>query len=157
MSKVLIVYYSRGGKTGSAVQELAKSIDCDVEALVDKRNRKGIIGYILAGRDAMSKKLTALQPVKYNSSEYDKVVLCTPTWASDMVPAIRTYIEEHKQEFKQVAFLVTQAGQNNGKVYKNLEEAVGKTPICKTNISGAEFKEGSWKEIISGFAKEINK
>ncbi|MDP4088270.1 MAG: hypothetical protein Q8930_03225 [Bacillota bacterium] len=157
MNKTLVVYYSRSGKTEKAVQELKNCMECDVEVLVDAKNRKGLMGFITGGRDAVNERLTEIQQVKYEPAQYDRVVLCTPTWASNMVPAVRTYIEAHKKDFKQVAFLVTQGGGNNGKVYKSLEAAVGKAPMYKTNIGGREFRDGSWKEIVSGFAKEISK
>lgn len=157
MSKVLIVYYSRGGKTETAAKELAKGINCDIENLVDNKSRKGILGYILAGRDAVTKKTTNIQSVKYDPSQYDTVVLCTPTWASNMAPAVRTYIEKYKGKLKRTAYLVTQGGDCNGKVYENFDEAVGKKAVAKVDLGGKDFKGESWKEKLKAFSKEIIK
>jgi flavodoxin len=157
MSKTLVVYYSRSGKTKMAAKELAKGLDCDVENLVDNKSRKGILGYILAGRDAVTKRTTSIQPVKYDPSKYDMVVLCTPTWASNMAPAIRTYIEKYKDNLKRIAFLVTQGGGCNGKVYENLETATGQKAVEKLDLSGKEFKEDGWKKKLKTFGKAVVK
>jgi flavodoxin len=156
MKKVLVVYYSRTGNTEKAALELAKTLNADTEKLVDMRNREGIWGYIISGRDASMKKLTSISPVKYKPENYDLVILATPTWASSAVPAIRTYVHQHKDKIKNTAFLVTQGGGCNGKVYDAIKEMTGLQPKGTIDVGGREFKNGSWLNKIKDFAQKVN-
>lgn len=157
MKKVLVVYYSLGGNTEKAAVELAKTLNADVEKLIDYKNRKGILGYIIAGRDALLKKLTLIEPVKSNPWNYDLVVLATSTWAATMTPALRTYMQQRKDELKKVAFLVTQGGECNGKIYKDMEQVVGRAPVAVVDIGVKEFKRDIWKQKVKEFADSILK
>jgi flavodoxin len=155
MKKVLVVYYSRGGKTEKAAIELAKGLNADVEKLVDYKNRNGILGYIFSGRDAATKRLTIIEPVKYNPLNYDLVVLATPTWASTMAPAIRTFIHQRKGDVRQVAFLVTQAGGCTGKIYKDMEESLGLSSVAALDLGGKHFKENKWQQRIEDLTARL--
>jgi flavodoxin len=157
MKKVLIVYYSRGGNTEKAAVELAKSLNADVEKLIDYKHRKGFLGYIISGKDALFKKLTLIEPVKSNPWNYDLVILATPTWAATMTPALRTYMQQRKDELKQVAFMVTQGGECDGKIYKEMGKVLGKTPIAVVDIGRKEFKQNTWKKKIKEFVSAISK
>lgn len=76
--KTLVAYYSRTGTTrrvGEAISELLK---CDIENIVDKKSRAGVLGYLAAGRDATMKRLTEIESPKFDPATYDLVVVGTP-------------------------------------------------------------------------------
>ncbi len=156
MKNILISYYSRSGHTEKAVTKLAEILGADVEKIVDLKNRKGALGFILGGKDASFKKTTSIQPVIYNSQDYKLVILASPTWASVAAPAVRTYIEQHKGKFDKVAFLVSQGGTCNGKIYKDLEELTGKSPVATVDFGRAELQGNLWMEKLEAFAEKIN-
>lgn len=58
--KIIIVYFSKTGHTSQVAHDLAKELHADVSEIKDKTNRNGILGWLLAGRDAMSEKLTQI-------------------------------------------------------------------------------------------------
>lgn len=155
MKKILVVYYSRTGNTEKAALELAKRLKADTEKLVDVKNRKGIWGYIISGKDASMKKLTSISPVKHKPEEYDLVILATPTWASSVVPAVRTYVHQYKDKIKNTAFIVTQGGGCNGKVYEAMKDITGVQPKITMDIGGSEFKNGNWVKKIEDFAQKV--
>src|SRR3989338_8550287 len=101
--KALIVYYSRTGTTKKVAEELADRLKADKEEIIDKKNRKGPIGYMIAGKDAMRKKLTKINELKKNPENYDLLVIGTPIWAFTMVPAIRTFLIKIKNYNKKIA------------------------------------------------------
>jgi flavodoxin len=146
--KVLIVYYSRSGKTKRVAEELKQKFKADMEELVDIKNRKGILGYIFAGRDAIQGRLTDIKPLRYNPSDYDLIIIGTPTWGSTMSPAVRTYVEKNKANFKRLGFFATAAGNDADKTAKNIEE------LCKTKsefilgFSGKDLKNKSYINSI---------
>jgi flavodoxin len=157
MKKILVVYYSRGGNTEKAALELSKRLNADVEKLIDYKNRNGIFGYIGSGRDAMLKKLTMIEPVKSNTANYDLVILATPTWASTMAPAIRTYIHQRKDELKEVAFIVTQGGAVSGKIFEDMQASCNLSPVATLDISAKYFKNNTWTTKIDQFLKGLQK
>jgi putative cell wall-binding protein len=50
--KTLVVYYSRTGHNQLIAEKLAKKFNADLERLIDKKNRAGLIEFLAAGNDA---------------------------------------------------------------------------------------------------------
>lgn len=47
----LVVFYSRTGNTKKVAEALARELKCDTDEILETKSRKGILGYIFAGRD----------------------------------------------------------------------------------------------------------
>ncbi len=90
--KTLVVYYSRTGSTKNAAEHIAKQLGADLDELIDSKNRMGLWGWLMAGRDALRKYTTTLMDIKKNPADYDLVIIGTPIWAGTITPAIRTYV-----------------------------------------------------------------
>jgi hypothetical protein len=88
-----------------------------IEEIKDTIDRSGAKGYLISGRDAMRRKLTQLEPLKINSSDYDLVVIGTPVWGWNMSVPIRTYITEQKNNFKKVAFFALWADRETKELF----------------------------------------
>ena len=93
--KILVAYYSRSGNTRKISGEISSTLECDVEEIIDTKNRSGVLGFIRAGRDASGHKLTVLEDIKKDPADYDLVVIGTPIWGGNMSTPIRTYITEN--------------------------------------------------------------
>jgi flavodoxin len=146
--KVLVVFYSRSGKTGLVAEELRQKFNADIEELVDTKNRNGILGYILAGKDAVQGKITEIKPVKYNPANYDLVIIGTPTWASSMSAAVRTYIEQNRTKLKKIALFATAAGEGMDKTIKSLEDLCKIKPEFTLGLSGKDMKNKRYVDVI---------
>lgn len=48
--KIMIVYYSRTGNTHKVAEDMASRLGAGTERLIDRKNRKGLLGYIKSGR-----------------------------------------------------------------------------------------------------------
>ena len=153
--KPLVVFYSRTGRTRKVGEAIATTLDCDSEELVDTRKRSGPIGFIRSGREAQSKQLTVLQPVKRDSSLYDIVILGTPIWAGTMSSAMRTYIAENKSKFNRVAFFCTQGGTEYKRVFDEMEALCDKQPVGTIAIRQNEVKKGEFQEKVRQFADSV--
>ena len=101
--KALIVYYSRTGTTRKIAEAIKNSLDGDIDEIQDAESRSGIFGWLKAGRDAGSKSLTRIENVDYNPSDYDVVVIGSPTWNGTVSTPIRTYITEYKDKLQDIA------------------------------------------------------
>jgi len=103
--KILVIFYSRSGKTKKIAEVISEILKSDKEEIFDIKNREGIVGFLSAGSDANLRRLTAIKEIKNNPSLYDLVIIGTPIWSSNISTPTRTYLFLYKEEFKKVAFL----------------------------------------------------
>lgn len=154
MKKAMILYYSRTGTTKKVAERLANDLDADIEEVVDMKSRAGPLGYVTAGRDAMKKRLTNLEPLKSDVSKYDLVVIGTPIWAWTMTPAIRTLLTEQGKNLKNVAFFCTMGGSGDDKSFEVMEK-LSQNPIATLTLLTKEVNNGSADAKIEEFEKKL--
>ncbi|NLE00702.1 MAG: hypothetical protein GX640_12605 [Fibrobacter sp.] len=91
--KVLIAFYSKTGTTRKLAGMLGKELQADLEEIIDKKKRSGIIGWLISGRDGMKHIPTEIELVKNNPADYDIVLIGGPLWGfKGTAPATRTYL-----------------------------------------------------------------
>ncbi len=152
--KILAVFYSRTGHTKKVAEEIANNLKADIEEIVDKKNRKGVLCYLSGGKDASTKKLTKIKVIKKEPSNYDLVIIGTPIWALAMTPAVRTYITNNK--FNKVAFFCTQGSSGAEKTFKEMEELT-KKPVAVLSLLTAEVGKEEYKKMVKGFCDRVKK
>ena len=74
--KTLVVYYSRSGNTKKIAEEISSKLKCEIEEIVDSKNRKGMLGWIISAIDAHS-KLTTIGEIIKDPTKYDLIVIGT--------------------------------------------------------------------------------
>lgn len=154
--QALVVYYSRGGNTKKVAEELSKELKCDIEEIQDTVNRSGPIGWLNSGRQASSKALTKLQPIKNDPAKYDLVIIGTPVWAGHVSTPVRTYITDNKVKLKKVAFLITEGSSGDESTIKDMEELSGKNTACTLVVKVAEIKKGEYSDKVKKFAEGLS-
>lgn len=153
--RVLVAYYSRTGTTKAVAEELAARMGADLEEINDTKDRKGLWGWLGAGRDASRKNKTVIGPTKHDPSSYGLVVLGTPVWAWNMTPAIRTYILANRDRFKQVAFFCTMGKNGDAKAFAGMAELCGRKPLATMALLAEEVKMRQCQSGINGFLAEL--
>lgn len=151
--KIIVVFYSRTGTTRKAGLEIAKSLGCDSEEIVDTANRKGILGYLKSGMDSTRKRLTKLRPMQNDVSRYDLVVIGTPIWAWNISSPVRTFITENKGRIKKVAFFCTMGSSGAEKAFREMESILGKKPASTLALTTKEVMAGDISKKIAGFTQ----
>lgn len=150
--KQLVVYYSRTGVTKTVGEELAKQLRCDAEEIISVKNRKGIIGYIISGKEAVLKKPAKIKEIKKDSSSYDIVIIGTPVWGHNMSSPIRTYLIKNKDKLKNVAFFCTMGSSGSQKTFNEMEK-LSKKPITVLELKTAEVKSREYENKLKEFVK----
>jgi len=145
--KTLVVFYSRSETTKRVAQEVARAFNTDIDEVIDKKPRKGILGFLIAGYDATRGKTTEIEFEK-DPSSYDLVVIGTPVWNGRVTPAIRTYLLQNREKIRNAAFFCTCAGRP-GKCLEQMEEILGKRPVLRKVLMKKRLKEGI-KEFVEG-------
>lgn len=157
-SKILIVYYSKTNNTKKIGTLLAKNLHAKTEQLIDTKKRHGILGYIISGRDAMKKMTTTLDPTTKNPADYDLIIFGSPVWGWNITPAVRTYLEQHKDKIQNYAFFVTSGNTPSEKITPYFSEILGKDPIAHLGINSKEIiAPDLYNKKTDQFIKEIRK
>jgi flavodoxin len=151
LGKKLVVYYSRTGFTKTVADKIAADLGADIEAVCDKDDRSGMIGYLKAGRDASLKRLAAITPPIYDPSGYDLVIIGTPVWAFTLSAPIRSYITSNKGRFKMVAFFCTQGGSGADGAFLEMERLCNIKPTAIIALLAKDVSNGSFIRSLDGF------
>ncbi len=152
--KTLVVFYSRTGNTKEVGEAIAKLLDCDYEEIIDTKNRDGIVGYFVAGKDAAFKKLTEIGELTKDPAEYDLVIIGTPIWAFTLVPAIRTYLGVNQHKFKKVAFFCTQGGKGAEKAFEVMEQMTSK-PLATAVFIDKDIVKSEYMDKVKEFVEKL--
>ena len=149
--KTLVVYYSRTGTTKKLALEIASKLNAETEEIKDTVDRSGMKGYLFAGRDAMQKNLTILQPTVNNPADFDLVIIGTPMWGWNMSAPVRTYVTEKKNNFKNVAFFCTMGGSGDSKAFAEMEEIIDKKPLSTLTLFTRDVVKNNFTEKLEKF------
>lgn len=153
--KILIACYSRTGMTKKVAEALAQKLNAELEEIKDTADRSGARGYLLSGRDAMKKRLTKLEPVRFNPAEYDMTIIGTPIWAWNVSAPVRTYITENKDKFQNTAFFCTMGGSGDKKTFIEMEKVIGKKPERTLSLTTKEVVNNKFSEKLNKFLSGI--
>lgn len=148
--KSLVVYYSRTGNAKFVAEIIAAELGSDIEEVVDLKSREGKLGWMSAGREAMSGKETQIAPTKKFPQNYDLLIIGTPVWAWGPTCAIRTYLNNNDLSGKKVALFFT--------LDHNLRQTIEKTKALMPNslfagelavTKALENKEETEKKVVT--------
>lgn len=154
--KLLYVYFSRTQRTESAVLRLKRLMGGD-ERIVHVQPALGYggpIGFIRGIIGTLGKKTVKLKegdPV--DLSEYDRVIIATPVWASQAPPPIRTFLTQHKGA-KSTAYLATCGGGSCEELFDDLDRLTGCKRVAALALDGMK---GDAEMEIKSFAEQISR
>jgi len=150
----LVVYYSRSGNSKNIATQISEKLKADVEQIKDFKNRNGFFGFLFSGFEAFSQKLTKIEQIKKNPSDYDIVIICSPVWASSISSPARTYLTNYGKKIKKIAFVAI-CGYNEGKSFEQMEY-LSTRPLATLVINEKEIKTDKFQDKIDNFIKTLN-
>ncbi|HIE06311.1 MAG TPA: hypothetical protein EYP58_05870 [bacterium (Candidatus Stahlbacteria)] len=153
--KILVVYYSRSGRTEKVAQQIARLLGGELEKINDNRNRLGFLGYLGAGRDALFRKITDIRAVRYDPTLYDLVIIGSPVWVMTVSTPIRTYLIQFQDRLKRTAFFCTYGGMGSGSALKAMADLCQKEPVATLTVQQALVDKGGYLEKVKGFAQKV--
>jgi len=132
--KSIVIFYSRSGNTNFVAEEIATNLGSDIRPLIDKKNRNGIKGWIIAGFDALRKKRTEIEKFDFKPGEYNYMFIGCPNWAGALPPALLTFLDSVDLKDRKVVLFCTQDSSGAEKVFNSLRI------LCKgANILGEKY------------------
>jgi flavodoxin len=162
--KTLVAYYTRSGNTKVIGETIVKELGSEFDEIIDKKKRKGKIGWLRSGKDAAQEKLTEIE-VQKNPGDYELIAIGTPVWAGNMTPAARTYLTNYASDLagKKIAIFVTSGGQEGGeKAIKKLEELTEQLVpnseiVARLSVLDKEIKAESYNDKVKSFIESFSK
>jgi flavodoxin len=152
---VLIVYYSRTGTTKKIAEQIQSSLNTDIDEIKDIKSRSGIIGWLQAGRDSISKNLTNIKEINFNPADFDLVIIGSPTWNGAASTPIRTYITQYKDQLRNVALFSTGLS-TEPKALEEMENLIKGKSIAKLHLNRKEdLEHGDYHKKIEDFIQKI--
>jgi flavodoxin len=134
---------------------ISEFIECDMEEIVEKDKRKGIIGYIKSGYQASRGKIDHIEDSKYELSDYDLLIIGTPVWAGKMSIPVRTYLNKNKNKIPLLACFCTAGRSGIENTIEDMGNYVNITPLASFGVKSSDIKDGTYKNIIEKFALEV--
>jgi flavodoxin len=123
MKPIVVIYYSRTGKTRAVATKLAAALDADIEELTEKADRSGVVGWFKGGLDATLGRPADLTST-HDLSGRTTVILGYPVWAFAPPPAMRQFVTTHDLAGKKVCAFCTYEGSGAEKSLDRLAELV---------------------------------
>jgi flavodoxin len=151
--KYLVTYYSRTGNIKTIGMTIGKALSADIDEIIDRKKRTGIVNLIRAGRDGQAKKLTEIQSEK-NPQDYDVIVIGSPIWSGNPTPAIRTYLTKHDFKGKKVAFFTCSIVKRYAKVFHQLKEMTPESEHAGI-FTTSRFRKGDRESELNAFIQKL--
>lgn len=156
MKKILVVYYSRTGTTKKVAEVLVQKIGADIEEISTPKDRRGLWGYLICGREAMRKISAQINPTQKDPKNYDMIVIGTPMWALNLSSPVRAYLSQNKENFKEVAFFCTRGGEKLAKIFEEMESAANKKSTATLAFRTKEVVGGDFEQKVNEFINKLS-
>ena len=131
--KTLIVYFSHSGNTKRIADKIAAAVPADVARIETVVPYTGSMNEVSAQgkREVESGYKPEIKPLNVNPSDYDRIVIGTPTWWYTMVPAVATFFASTDLSGKDVVLYMTNAGWP-GHVISDMSKAAKGARVIST-------------------------
>jgi flavodoxin len=154
-AKTLLVFYSVSGNTRAVARELAASLSCDTDEILDVKRRSTPLGALRSVIEAVLKKEPAIKPPTRDPRDYDLIILGGPVWASRVASPLRTYVNSYRDRFQNVALFCTYMGSGQDKMLSELATLCTKDPVTTLAMTDADIKKRRYGERLGSFVARI--
>lgn len=154
--KILIAFYSRTGSNRKIAKKLRKSLACEIEEIVDLKERRGPVSMLFCGLDTVLKRHAKIRPARENPMLYELVVIVSPLWVGSIPPAVRTYLTKNRNRFNSLAFLsVSGRGKMNMGAISDFKKISYQNPVASLLLREREVKKGLHEKSLEIFARDV--
>lgn len=150
--KVLVVFYSRTGNTQKVAEALAARCGAELDCIRDAHSRRGLLrGWWRSIREVRRRSETEITSTSMQVDDYDLVVLGTPVWASSISSPLRTWINRHRSDLKQIAVFATQNGRGGDKAITQIVELCGIAPVARLVVNAKDIASDNYERKLDEF------
>jgi len=122
--KTLVLYYSQArGNTKRIAEMIKEAHNTDIAEIETVSAYKGSYEDIVnqGQEEVTSGYMPEIKPLSLSLEDYEKVVICTPTWWYTMAPAVKTFLTQNSLKDKNVVAVQTHGGWP-GHVFEDIKK-----------------------------------
>ncbi len=153
--RVLVTYYSRTGTTRDVAFAIREELGCEIEPIVDRTDRQGLLGWLRSGYDATFARGAHLEPIRRTLEDYDLVVVGTPVWNASVSSPVRTFLHTHASSIRAVAFFCTYGGSGAARALLQMQEICGQTPIATFTVREDAVAHADFPSKVRAYAAAL--
>ena len=150
----LVVYHSLSGNTRKVAESAARSFDADIAEVRTSRYRRGLFGFIRAGRDSWIGLLPPVEVSGPSPEGYDFVLVMAPVWVGHASTPIRAYLAQNRGKFKNAAFVLTCGNSAPARAFQEMDDLAGIKPEAVFSIREREIRAN--RDLPSSLAAFIS-
>ena len=113
------------GNTAQTAERIAAALDADLIHIepVKEYHTQGMKKFIWGGMSAVMGETPRLHPYRFDG-DYERIIIGSPVWASNIAPPIRSFIKENREplEGKSIAVFFCYAGGGADKASEKLRK-----------------------------------
>ncbi len=148
--KDLVVFYSLTGKTRTVAQAIAEELGATIlEVEESKARTPGVLVYLTGGFAAVANRASDIKPVAIDVSQYDRVFVGSPVWASRPAPAINSFVYKTDFEGRTVIPFVTLGGNSPATALTNMTAKIRTRGGDVTGSFAVTTNQVSNEEIVA--------
>lgn len=166
-AKTLIVYYSYTNNVHTIVSDLRTQIDADViriepaEKGVDYAANDYAIGSALISairnNPNNATSYPAIDPVKVNMDNYDRVIVAAPLWWSNMAAPLQTFLFQYGKQMagKRVGLIVSSASSGISGVVADAKRLIPQGVFLEPNLWIRSSQTSKCHSLVEKWLNEI--
>lgn len=150
--RVLVVWYSRSGRTAQVGEELARLLGAEREPIREGLPRAG-----WSGRwDALRRRPAPILPARRHPADYDLVIVGAPVWHQKPAAPVRRYLSDHAGTFRQLAFFGLACSPDAAeKAFDDMQRLCRRAPVARLWCRLATYGGGDPIEGVQGFMGQL--
>jgi len=153
--RILVVYYSRSGRTRKVAANIAWTLDCDIEEIAEPGGRLGLFGSLRSAEEAWRERPAAIEPPRRDPSSYDLIIIGTPVWAWSTSSPVRAYLTAMKARLPDVAFFCTLGASGRARVFDQMQRLAGKAPRAVCATTQRDVGSGAYRDRVAAFVRAL--
>ncbi|WP_404712624.1 flavodoxin family protein [Sphingomonas sp. MMS24-J13] len=156
MARILVVYYSRTGRTHDVALTIARGCGADTERIYDARPRGGLRGWIRSAWEAVLQRPAGILATNRNPADYDLVILGSPVWVGHLSSPMRRYLNTHCADIARAALFVTEGGRGGSGALAEMADYCEGSPLATVELRDEDLGS-SVSRRLDAFVERIRK
>lgn len=156
VSKPIVVYYSRTGKTRTVANTLKEQLSGEIEEIQSTKDREGFLGLLTCVLDSIFDRDDTIEPFSKDLSAYNPVIIASPIWIGKLSSPAREFMKQANLEDKDVYIFLTYNGSLTEEKTKSLEEKITSQGIELKDLYKTITKEKTEADIQKDVIKQLN-
>ncbi|NCA66486.1 MAG: hypothetical protein EOM87_00320, partial [Clostridia bacterium] len=111
----IVMYYSCNGHTKSVAEKKARELGADIVEIKELKKRSVLSAYSKGCFAALRQKSVKVLPFFVDYSNYGKIILCAPVWASFPAPAFNSIVDALPAAKEVEVYLVSGSGNSGSR------------------------------------------